>query len=374
MLKGIHITLMIGPAVPRPVPYEVIEALTSVSVTSSTRGRSGFQLDFKLSSRSPLQTIFLLAGGGAIPILRVIIVATVNGTPNVLMDGVMTNHQVSTGEAGKFNLRVMGEDLTRVMDYQDLSGFPFPALPAFARVALLLAKYSVLGVVPKVVPNLSAFVSNPLERIPRQQGTDYAYIKGLAYRSGYDFYLEPGPTPGVSTAYWGPTIKAGQPQPALTTNFDGHNNVESLNIQFDGDKATLPIALIQEPFTKALIPIPVGSISPLSPPLGLVPPIPKSVGVIPLTAKLNFAEAAETALAKASQSQDCVTATGSLNVVRYGRVLEPRKLVGVRGVGTAFDGLYYVEEVTHKLQRGEYKQDFKLTRNALVSNVQRVPA
>ena len=38
-------------------------------------------------------------------------------------------------------------------------------------------------------------------------------------------------------------------------------------------------------------------------------------------------------------------------------------------VGPAFDGLYYVKSVTHKIKRGEYKQNFKLSRNGLVSTV-----
>jgi hypothetical protein len=59
-------------------------------------------------------------------------------------------------------------------------------------------------------------------------------------------------------------------------------------------------------------------------------------------------------------------ASGSLNVLRYGRVLKARKLVGVRGAGIAFDGLYYVRRVTHNLKRGEYTQDFELSRNGLV--------
>jgi len=56
-------------------------------------------------------------------------------------------------------------------------------------------------------------------------------------------------------------------------------------------------------------------------------------------------------------------------VTRYGGVLNARKLVGVRGSGPAFDGLYYVKSVTHKIKRGEYKQNFTLTRNGLVSTV-----
>jgi hypothetical protein len=43
--------------------------------------------------------------------------------------------------------------------------------------------------------------------------------------------------------------------------------------------------------------------------------------------------------------------------------------VGVRGAGYCFDGLYYVKSVTHRIKRGEYKQNFTLTRNGLVSTV-----
>lgn len=74
-------------------------------------------------------------------------------------------------------------------------------------------------------------------------------------------------------------------------------------------------------------------------------------------------------LAAASEYCEAVTCHGSLDVTRYGGVLKARELVGVRGVGTAFDGLYYVKSVTHKIKRGEYKQDFTLSRNGLVSTV-----
>ena len=55
-------------------------------------------------------------------------------------------------------------------------------------------------------------------------------------------------------------------------------------------------------------------------------------------------------------------------------MLKARQLVGVRGAGLAFDGLYYVESVTHRVKRGEYKQSFELSRNGIVSTVPGVPA
>ena len=258
---------MIGPAVPVPVPQQVLDALTGVEVTTTAGRASGFKLTFTLHNQSPLHTLFLLSGGAAIPLIRVIIAVSLNGTPDVLMDGVMTQHEVTPGtEAGHSTLTVMGEDLTRVMDYIDFSGFPYPAVPVEGRVALILAKYALFGIVPVIIPTVLMDVSLPTERIPRQQGKDLAYIRQLANEVGYVFYVEPGPLPGMNIAYWGPEIKVGIPQPALNINMDAHTNVESLSFRFNSDSRTQPIVNIQEPFTKTPIPIPIPDISPLNPP------------------------------------------------------------------------------------------------------------
>src|SRR5688572_30823851 len=61
VLKGMHLTLMIGPAVPLPVPKSVIDALLSVQVTNG-KDKSGFQLTFGVSKDSPLLRIMVPAG------------------------------------------------------------------------------------------------------------------------------------------------------------------------------------------------------------------------------------------------------------------------------------------------------------------------
>lgn len=376
MLKGVHLTLMIGPAVPVPVSRDVLDALSSVRVTNNDTGPSVFQLTFTLSTNSPLQTLFLLAGGANIPLVRVVLIATVNGAPEVLIDGVMTNHEVGPGsDAAHATLTITGEDLTRVMDYIDFSGIPYPAMPAEARVLLILAKYAIFGVVPMVIPSVLIDIPIPTDRIPRQQGTDLAYVRSLADEVGYVFYVDPGPTPGTSVAYWGPQIKVGVPQPALnSSNMDAFANSSGASFTFNADAKRLPILFIQEPVTKAPILIPIPDITPLNPPLGAIPPIPKAIYPIDGTAKFSPVRAALIGLAKAAQSSDAVFASGSLDVTRYGRVLKARGLVGMRGVGTAFDGLYYVKSVTHRIKRGEYKQSFSLARNGLVSTLAKVPA
>lgn len=377
MLKGVHLTLMIGPLVPIPVPQVVMDSLTSVEVTTSDKGPSVFQLSFSLSNQSPLQILFLLSGGQPLLFLRVVIVITLSGMPDVIMDGVITNHQIMPGgDASHSTLAITGEDLTALMNQQDFSGFPFPATPAEGRVALLLAKYAILGVVPFIIPSILIDVQIPTNSIQGQRGTDLAYIKVLADRVGFVFYLEPGPAPGVNKAYWGPQIKLGVPQPALNLNMDGHSNVEQLSFSFDNQKNKIPTVFIYNELTKAVIPIPIPPVTPLNPPLGLIPPLPTSVGdlkpVDSTLSKRSIPQAILIGLAKAAQWAEAVTGQGTLDVVRYGRLLKARQLVGVRGVGPAFDGLHYVTSVTHKIKRGEYKQSFKLSRNGLLSTVPRV--
>ncbi|MFL6672244.1 MAG: hypothetical protein ACJ8LG_03010 [Massilia sp.] len=375
MLKGVNLTLLIGPLVPVPAPRVVLEALSDVTVTTRDTGRSGFQLNFTLSNQSPLHTLFLLAGGGPLPILRVIVVVTLNGSPNVLVDGVVTNNQVIPGSAGHATLTVTGEDLSVLMDKQDFSGFPFPAVPAEGRVALLCAKYAFLGIVPLVLPSVLVDVVIPTTRIEGQRGTDYAYIGELAARVGYVFYLEPGPVPGASIAYWGPQIKVGVPQPALNINMDAHTNVTALSFTFDNNLNAIPVVYYYNELSKAVIPITIPPVTPLNPPLGLIPPLPTRLEpVADDLSKRSLPQAIMIGLAKAAQWAEAVSGKGELNVLRYGRILKPRQLVGVRGAGPAFDGLHYVKSVTHNIRQGEYKQSFELSRNGLISTLPRVPA
>jgi hypothetical protein len=131
---------------------------------------------------------------------------------------------------------------------------------------------------------------------------------------------------------------------------------------------------IHNSLTKVPIPIPIPNLNPLQPPLGAIPAPITNVTVLKDTAKLSPMAAISKGLAVAARSADAVTGSGSLDVVRYKRLLKARQLVGVRGVGTAFDGLYYVKSVTTTLKQGEIKQSFQLTRNGLVSITPKVPA
>jgi hypothetical protein len=375
MFSGsIKLTLLMGPTIPVPVPQPVTDALDSVEVRHAAGQRSGFQLAFTFSADSILNTVLLLMGNAG-PIIRVVLVATVNGVPIVLSDGVITHHQVVPGVGGQpSTLTVTGEDLTAVMNQIDLTGIPYPAMTPSLRVLTIIGRYAVYGLIPLVIPELFVDVPIPTDRIPTHRGTDLQYVEQLAQEVGYVFYIEPGPAPGTNVAYWGPEIKIGIPQPALNTNMDAHTNVDGLTFQFDAQQRELPVVFIQNELTKFPIPIPVPDIDLLNPPLGLVTGIPSRIRQLNNTAQLSPIRAAALGAAEASRSADTVRASGSLDVLRYGHILKARSLVGVRGAGMLYDGLYFVQSVTSRLKRGEFKQDFMLSRNGLISTVPVVPA
>lgn len=372
MLKGVHLTLMIGPAVPVPAPKVVMQALQSVQVTSG-KDRSGFQLTFSVGKDSPLLKTMLPAGYFDPIITRVVIIATVNGFPNVLMDGLVTQQELApSNEPGQSTLSITGEDLSLAMDIVDMV-MPYPAVPTIGQVYLILAKYAFLGIAPIAIPPIVFTADVPAKGFESQTTTDRAYLKSLARRAGYVFYVEPGPAPLTSIAYFGPDIRLPIPQPALNVNMDAHTNVESLSFSLDGMAKKLTILTILDPITgKIPIPVPIPNISIFHPPLGLRPTPPARIEFQPDFAKLAPDKAAEKVIGLLINNADAISASGSLDVVRYGRPLRSKMLVGVRGAGLAYDGLYYVNSVTHKIKRGEYKQSFTLSRDGLISNTPKV--
>jgi hypothetical protein len=206
--------------------------------------------------------------------------------------------------------------------------------------------------------------------------TSKGYLNFLAKRCGYVFFVQAGPLPGQNIGYFGPDINLPIPQPALTINMDAHSNVEALSFSLNGMAKKINIYTIFDPITqKVIVPIPVPNINVLKPPLGLRPLPPSKIGFADNTAKLFPDTAAQKIigdLMSSSNNPPSVTGNGSLDVMRYNGLLKARMLVGVRGAGLTYDGMYYVDSVTHNIKPGEYKQNFTLSRDGVISNTPKV--
>lgn len=371
MFDSIHMQLFIGPAAtPVPAPLPLMEALQRVEISSSGE-RTGFQITFTLGKTSLIQLALLPAGFFDPISTRVVVVVVFRGLPTVLCDGIVTRHELSpSNEAGQASLTITGEDLTVLMDVVQLQ-IAYPAMSVEAQLQLILAKYAMFGIIPQITPRVVPSVQSPTNGFAQQTGTDLQYVRGLATQNGYKFYLKPGPLPLQSIAYFGPDPSLTPPplpQPALSVNSDHDSNVESLSFSLDGLAKRVLVVTALDPIThKIPLPIPVPNINPLRPPLGLRLTPPAKIEFANDVANLPPDELANRVLGFMMEGTDAVTGHGSLNVIRYGHILQSRGLVGVRGAGFTYDGMYYVNSVTHSIKHGEYKQSFELSRDGLIS-------
>jgi len=353
---GIRLQLWIGPTVPEPAPFDVVDALSSLEVTNTDSGRDGFQMSFTLGKTLGLDYDLLLNRYFEPP-NRVIIMVIIGSLPQVLIDGIITNHQVAPSNTpGASTLVVTGEDISLKLDLEDKNE-THPDQADSDIVTAILGQYADCDLVQVVTPTDDRPQEN--QRITTQQGTDLAFIQELARRNGFVFYVEPRAF-RANTAYWGLQDFTSPPQPALSLNMGPETNVESLSFSFNALGPATPRITIVEPNSRTAIPIPVPSA--LRPPLSREPADSLRQTVPRNTANLDQTQAVLAAVATSSQSADAVTGSGQLDAVRYGQVLRARRLVDVRGVGASYSGRYYVKQVTHRLKRGEYKQSFSLSR------------
>lgn len=367
-----YFTVLIGQVQGQPVPppKPVIDAIQSVDVTSSTGSTAnGFQITFAVSKTSPIVTA-LIANRYFDPfITRVIIVVTVSGVPTVLMDGLVTHQEMApSNDPGKSTFTVTGEDLSVAMDMID-NVIPYPNMPLFAQIEAVLAPYRLLGVRPHVIPPSIAAIKTSTKKTDTQNETDREFLRKTAEDVGFVFRIDPGPEPGHSIAYFGPEVSMPPAQPMLSIDFGPLSNVESLHFKFDGTQKRIRVFKIFDPKTgKIVLPVPVPNISILKPPLGRHLQQLIKTEIDEDSAKLKPAEAAQKILGfmMKHENSTSITANGTLDVQQYGQMLLSGKLVGVRGAGIAYDGLYFTDKVTHKLKPGEFKQEFELSRDGLV--------
>ncbi|SFE85958.1 hypothetical protein [Nitrosomonas sp. Nm166] len=359
-LLGVHLTILIGETVPSPAPSQLSEALKDVEVNHRDDGPSGFQLRYRVGRAGlfDLRDYGLLSNPLLKPFNRVIIVVRFSVAPQVLMDGIITNIQLTPNEQpGEDILTITGEDISIMMDLEEQSR-PYPAMPDYVAVGQIISNYMEYGLVPPVPPINQEALSpvNPLEQIRQQpvNVTDRAYLNSLAELYGFVFYLTPGPVPGVNKVHWGPPQRLTVPQCALSVKMGPFTNVDSINFQFNALSAQ------STQYTENGRSSKISSTS-----LDSRIPLARNVaGARRSTTLTGFSSrSAARAQGAVDKSFDNVlTATGELNAIRYNGILSPRGLVGLRGAGDTYDGIYYVKNVSHRISKGHYGQSFTLTR------------
>ncbi|MDJ0729236.1 MAG: hypothetical protein QNJ33_04510 [Crocosphaera sp.] len=379
LVSGITLTVRIGNQKPKNVSRAFIDAIQSVQVIHSDQGRSGFEIIFQIGRLGAREQkdYHLVKEPDLNPGNRVILIVTLQAKAYLLMDGIITHQELSpSAEPGASTFTIKGEDVSVMMDRKE-SPVEHPKENDKVIVEQILRNYRKYGIKADVAkPPVDA--PSLKQRIPVKHGTDLHYIQKLAQRYAYVFYVEPGPKSGENTAYWGPPKKPReQPQKALTVNMGAFTNVDSINFQHNALEPTLVEGRVQDRKTNEIRGVKI--MQSQRPALAKNPSLnQKNEDFLRITQFQQTGHLVSTAETRAQSMTDrsvdnAVYVSGELDTVRYGALLEIRQLVGLRGVGYRYDGLYYVKQVVHKLRKGEYKQGFTITREGLDTNVSSLP-
>lgn len=354
---GLRLFVCLGKTVPMPASSTLVRAISSIEIRCGAKERDTFQITFHVG-KDPSMDYDLLDGRLDV-MQRVIIGVLIGALPEVIIDGVITHQELNpSDEPGQSILTVTGEDLSLLMDLEERSK-SYENQPDFVIVTQIAASYGDKGILPPI-PTPTPVVPIVLLRIPWQVETDYKFLKRLARRNGYVFYVEPL-TVGICMAYFGPEKPPIVPQSALTTNMGPANNVLQIRFFQDALAGVKTKGAFVEPITKTSVPLP--ELPPLGVPMSMRPVEPQRIVLQRSAARLDPAQAAIAGLGEQAAAQDPVRAEGELDTARYGHVLRARKPVGVRGVGRSYDGVYHVRTVTHKIEPGKYTQRFTLGRD-----------
>lgn len=180
-LLGIRLVLLIGKTIPLPASNDLTSALTKVEVTNDSKSADGFQMTFSLSKG--ILDYSLLLGGTFDPGTRVVVGVILGAMPAVLIDGIITHHQVApSNDPGMSTLTVTGTDVSVMLDMEEKNQ-KYENQPDFVIFTRLIADYAQFGLVP--LPTPTTDIPIMLQRIPRQQETDLKFIQRMALRNGF---------------------------------------------------------------------------------------------------------------------------------------------------------------------------------------------
>lgn len=377
--SSIKLELWLGEAIATPAPTYVTEKLQSVEITCSADAPNAFQLNFHADRAIGLSEDFALLGGGLLqPWNRVIVGVRLNGSFKVLIDGFITHQELAHDKQfSASTFTVSGEDVSILMDRVELS-LEYPQMGDSIIALAVLAKYSIIGIVPEVIPTPADLIPSVVERTPQQNATDRSYLRSLAAPYGYRFGVRPGPVPMTNIAYWGPPLNVGEVAPALSLDLGPATTIEKINFQLDSLAPVQVYGMVQDTITELDLPLATFETT-RSPPLATDPAF-NPLGLLQrrnlfTDPRYGYMQAFVDAQAQTDVSTDrVVTAQGELDTLRYGSIIDAPGLVDVRGAGRSYDGRYRVSAVTHSIARGSYKQAFTLAREGTGSTVSRIAA
>ncbi len=363
----------VGKGTPREMSRKLAASVVSVEITSSTGGPSLLQMVFRTGRRGKADMFddSTVTDSSIALFNRIAVVVSLTGGSRCLFDGIITSHEYQPRAFGtQSRFTVTAEDACVMMDLSEKSReHPNQHEATIARK--ILEEYRQYGI--SMVTTFAPPVGPPdlNIRVPVQHESDLAYLRRMAARYNFDFFIQPGDDHSQCEAYWGPPVRSGEPSQELRIGLPRGLNVDDVSFQYNGQAPTDIDDRLQARITDAQGPAKQNSSTiqnlSINPALdALRPNVGKRFLRLPQGLDREQADAQAQAMVDRSV-QKAVTVSGSLSVGRHGTIVLPRELVKVRGAGTTYSGTYYVDGTTYRIENGVHSQRFDLIREGINS-------
>ncbi len=191
-----------------------------------------------------------------------------------------------------------------------------------------------------------------------QDDTDIKFLRKRAQANGYELTFYP------DYIYFGPPRLDAKPQPVIRVYAGAASSCLSINVREDAQQ---PDVVVVE------IPVAEGEQAPSVKPNQTVLGREHAIGgngLEPFAWKMQGQAADRERLEREAQTKvneadlHRIVAEGELDGSLYGHVLQVGLTVRLDGLGDRYDGLYYVDRVSHAFSAEGYRQAFTLLRNA----------
>lgn len=344
-----------------PLPAPLLWALDGMQAECSVDSASILRLRFRLSRNMigdwdpPIADIFrpnlpiTVAVGAGLPI------------PEVVVNGYVREvRQTMTGARG--TAEVIAMDATATLMNLIEQPMPHPNLDPATIATLIFARYAIRPFPLPVAPTRTM-----LDITTIQRASDARMLREMSRALAYECYLQPDPITGLDIGHFHPPLSTVPPQGVLSVDFGAATNLSDFDVNYDTLRPTSAISAGVDPKTGAPIPAPV--IASLQPPEGLEPTlfrmVPPAISRPTARDAANPAELFRQNQAIVDRSSRAITGIGTVDAIKYGRMLRPGLPVLIRGAGRVHSGTWYVTSVSHSISTAGWTQGFRATRNAL---------
>lgn len=202
-----------------------------------------------------------------------------------------------------------------------------------------------------------------LQRVVVQRGTSMQLLRELARRYGMFAYVLPGESPGMSVGMFKRLRADAADLPEILLVGD-KRNVASFSAEFDALRPIRARAGSISLADRTVLTSETGE--PVTTPLGDVPAheLTQPVAMLLTRTREEQADLDAATAATVDLSSWAYAANGELDADSYEGVMQPYRLVRVRGIGGYLSGDYLIGRVRHVLTDSAYRQQFSLHRNA----------